>query len=399
MTAAGIAVLEICREGLDRRLKSKTSLAIDTAQRRALAWFDENFSVERNPGGGGWLCYYLYGLERVGSLLELDSIGGEDWYLEGARVLVRDQLPSGAWRAQTLEPSTCFALLFLERATAPTTGEGPTRQVVRLGEGEVQLRGTGTNPLAVWITGFDEAALQELGTKGNGPRIAKVEHLVDGRVVETLDGMPRRAWRGERYAHRHVFRETGTHLVSARVHVVRPEMPAGETVGTVVLESDGFEVEIATIPAEWMVPFAKLAGENLLRGVDVEVRVSSGNAPDAATDGLQSTRWLAQASDRHPSISLRFPRAIRADTIALSGPDACAADRGEHDVIARAVVTVDGKLELSVRFPTDPLQPAILELDRPRSIRSLDVELLERIPGSGRTATVGLAEVGLFRTR
>ena len=51
MTAAGIAVLEICREGLGKKITSKLSLTIDGAQGRALRWFDENFSASRNPGG------------------------------------------------------------------------------------------------------------------------------------------------------------------------------------------------------------------------------------------------------------------------------------------------------------------------------------------------------------
>jgi len=404
MTAAGIAVLEICREGLGRRLTTKTSLQIDTAQRRALAWFDESFSVEQNPGGGGWLCYYLYGLERVGALLELDRIGGEDWYLEGARVLVSDQLPDGAWRSQTLEPSTCFALLFLERATARTTGELPTRTVVHTGEGAVRLRGTGTNPLTVWITGFDEAALAELapaggGPGGRGPRVARVEHLVDGRVVESLPGDPHRPWSGEQYATRHTFTTVGRHHVGTRVHVVPPERPASETVPTVVLESACFEVDIERLPADWMVPFVELDVENLLAGAEVEARASSGSNPAAAVDGLQSTRWLADASDRFPSLTLRFARALRADTIALSGPDARAAERGEHDAVAWARVTIDGDDPVSVRFPTDPLQPALLELDRPRTIHTLEIRLLERVPGSGRTHTVGVAEVGVFRGR
>lgn len=400
MTAAGIAVLEICREGLGGRLTTKTSLAIDTAQQRALAWFDERFSVEQNPGGG-WLCYYLYGLERVGALLRLDRIGGEDWYLEGARVLVRDQLADGSWRGQTLEPDTCFALLFLERATARTTGELPPRTVVHTCEGDVHLRGTGTDPLTVWITGFDERALAELGTGGRGPRVARVEHLLDGRVVETVSGDPRRPWSGEKYAARHTFTTVGAHRVGARVHVVRPERPAGETVATVVLESAGFEVEVEVerLPVDWMVPFARLNGENLLTGAEVEARASSGANPSAAVDGRQSSCWLADASDRFPSLTLRFARALRADTIALSGPDARASERGEHDAVAWARVTIDGDDTFSVRFPPDPLQPALLELDRPRSIHTLELRLLERVPGSGRTHTVGVTEVGVFRRR
>ena len=64
-----------------------------------------------------------------------------------------------------------------------------------------------------------------------------------------------------------------------------------------------------------------------------------------------------------------------------------------------AVVTINGQVEVSVVFPTDPIRPAILRLDRPYSIRNLDIRLVERIPGSGRSSRVGLAEIGLFIER
>ena len=52
-----------------------------------------------------------------------------------------------------------------------------------------------------------------------------------------------------------------------------------------------------------------------------------------------------------------------------------------------------------VLFGVDPLQPAVIELDRPRAIRRLSISLVERIPGSGRVPGVGLAEIGLEYVR
>ena len=44
-----------------------------------------------------------------------------DWYREGAEYLIRAQLRSGAWRGGGRGglTNTCFALLFLRRATTP----------------------------------------------------------------------------------------------------------------------------------------------------------------------------------------------------------------------------------------------------------------------------------------
>ncbi len=406
MTAAGIAVLEICRAGLGRKLTSKLSLTLDTAQARAFAWFDGNFAIDTNPDGGGWLHYYLYGLERIGSLLDRDEIAGRDWYFEGARQLVSDQARDGSWRTRHVEPSTCFALLFLQRATAPVTGsEKKTRGRARVSGGDVQLRATGSNPLTIWITGFDERVLRSWGHEGAGPRIARVEYLVDGKAAATVDASPRRGWRGEQHAERLTFSLPGRHEIGIRVHVVRPEAPLQATQATVVLETEGFEVDVETALSDWMVPFSRLAVNNLLLQLDpaeVEVSASStsgGASPHLAVDGHQGTSWLARGEDLQPTLDLQLPRSIKADVVSFSGPDACAADRGWHDTLARAVIRINGKYEHSVTFAADPLRPALLHLDRPRAIRRLEIELPERIPGSGHESTVGLAEVGLYLSR
>ena len=400
MTAAGIAVLEICRDGLGRRLGSRESLAIDRAQKRALAWLAGSFSVDRNPGGGAWLEYYLYGLERVGALLELDEIGGHTWYLEGARRLVIDQLETGEWPARDPESASCFALLFLQRATAPRTGPQLRSERVHVSEGAVRLRGTGSGTLAVWIDGFDEEVLREHGHGGRGPRVKEVVYLVDGKPVATVEGDPASGWEGEKYPTQHVFDRAGAHRVRALVRVV----PGGQSPDTpaVELEADGFELVVEDVLSDWMLPCALDASRNLLGGQEVSVESSSASSSGSAkqaVDGLQSTAWVARSTDLQPSLSLAFGKPIRIDAITLGGADARPQDRGRYDAIARAEVVLDGRDPFTVRFSRDSLEPAVLRLDRTRSIRRLEVRILERIPRSGRTSAVGLAEIGLLRGR
>ncbi len=57
-------------------------------------------------------------------LYDSSLIGNRDWYLEGERVILRAQKPEGSWAESgpaTMRPSrdTCFAILFLKRATRP----------------------------------------------------------------------------------------------------------------------------------------------------------------------------------------------------------------------------------------------------------------------------------------
>jgi hypothetical protein len=133
MTTAGIASILACRKILEekksRLLTRSRSARIDTAVLDGLAWLDKHWTVDENPGIGLWYVnMYLYGLERVGDIKRVNLIGRHHWYDEGARRLVGMQKSDGHWTDTTHRPvdviGTCFALLFLDRATlATTTGD------------------------------------------------------------------------------------------------------------------------------------------------------------------------------------------------------------------------------------------------------------------------------------
>jgi hypothetical protein len=130
MTTAGIACLAIVKERLQALgdLDKETKSAIDKSMLDGLAWMSRNFAVDKNPGQGAWHYYYLYGLERVGAFTGLRYIGKNDWYRAGARYLLQEQQKDGHWpepaKTDHLQyeerlVQTCFALLFLRRATVP----------------------------------------------------------------------------------------------------------------------------------------------------------------------------------------------------------------------------------------------------------------------------------------
>ena len=131
MTCAGIASLSLCRHHLRRIGSNKLTPAVDTAIEETIlgawAWLDINWATDRHPHhpGNGWLYYYLYSLERAGILHGVKRIGGKDWYFEGAAQLLARQKEKGGWGGGKDEKvaETCFALLFLKRATAPLTGK------------------------------------------------------------------------------------------------------------------------------------------------------------------------------------------------------------------------------------------------------------------------------------
>ena len=105
---------------------------IDDGVRDGFAWLAQHFSVRVNPGcaehADNHRAYYLYCLERCCELSEVAQLQGRDWYYEGGMQLLLAQRPDGAFRsghASTLMiDSTCFAVLFLAKASArgPITG-------------------------------------------------------------------------------------------------------------------------------------------------------------------------------------------------------------------------------------------------------------------------------------
>ncbi|MBI2900910.1 MAG: hypothetical protein HYY17_12055 [Planctomycetes bacterium] len=107
------------------------------ADRRVAAgfrWLEANFSVEENPRKKQWYYYYMYALERAGIFAGTERIGKHVWYDEGAAVLLRRQQDDGSWSRRPppnnggnrpgpppgdMIADTCFAILFLRRATRP----------------------------------------------------------------------------------------------------------------------------------------------------------------------------------------------------------------------------------------------------------------------------------------
>jgi hypothetical protein len=106
MTAGGVGSLVIYRWMLHQPWADEAHV------KKGMEWLDTNVRG-RLPK---WHIYYLYGEERIGMLYGTDRIGSRDWYDEGAAWLLKNQAANGSWRNVV---DSCFAILFLRRATAP----------------------------------------------------------------------------------------------------------------------------------------------------------------------------------------------------------------------------------------------------------------------------------------
>ena len=129
MTAGAVSAVVIYDHILHRNWKR------DKTVKDGMAWLEKNYTVTKNPGpcqhGGHpkkFLGYYLYAFERVGMLYGTVKFGSHFWYLDGAEWLLSKQRGDGAWSVshhsgKKGNPNpvwdTCFAILFLKRATRP----------------------------------------------------------------------------------------------------------------------------------------------------------------------------------------------------------------------------------------------------------------------------------------
>jgi hypothetical protein len=130
MTAGGLGSLASYKRMLKEELKDDKYVAA------AVNWLATKFRVDANFDSKGskhpeWQYYYLYGLERAGVLAGVVKFGNHEWYWDGAEYLIKNQRNDGSWKAakaglhtsqkyQDLVNSmldTCFAILFLKRAT------------------------------------------------------------------------------------------------------------------------------------------------------------------------------------------------------------------------------------------------------------------------------------------
>ncbi|TAH35049.1 MAG: hypothetical protein EYC70_14780 [Planctomycetota bacterium] len=125
ITAASLSGLEILEEIGGQRASVQAVLRKHSKDRQAAEqWLEQHYMVRGNARGLRawtpiWHYAYLYALERYGGLSGKATIGGHDWYQEGARWLVDEQRANGVWDPGDGHPlsDTCWALLFLRRAT------------------------------------------------------------------------------------------------------------------------------------------------------------------------------------------------------------------------------------------------------------------------------------------
>jgi hypothetical protein len=393
MSTAGIATLAICLEQLGEQCPSKLRATIERQSDFGLNWMITHWSVSSNPGKNDWVHYYLYGMERVGAFMDTELIGEREWYWEGAEFLCNSQGATGAnaghwgYPHGRNESATCFALLFLERAskTAFTDPHGSSEKKVSKSDpaaSPIQVSAMSASPASFWISKADLAAMQ-------GKKVVEVEYHGrepggEWRLLSSIEA-PEVVSPRERYAGRYTFDKAGAYEVRA-IAILEDdtEITSGVTSITV---TEATEAGIKSYPQD--------AAKNLMPSGQPQITASSGGNPRDMVDNKMVTRWVCAGNDATPTIEIELQRPVTADKILFTHARNRPIEQDNNPMAIRVRVWIDRDDPIDVEI--DPLarSKSIMQLPEARSIRKLKFQILAATGGGIGAASVGFSEIEL----
>jgi hypothetical protein len=410
MTAAGITILWICDEQLKGHSKHGSLAAL---ARRGVLWLAQYFGVDCNPKlGSKWQNYWLYGLERVAALLKADKIGEHDWYREGARWLVDHQKPEGYWAVSEADVlDTCWALLFLTRATAVVSGV-PPRAARIYGDDRprdaISIRASGDSPLTFWISSWGEvekATYEWPKEEGRGLHVKSVEWFatpVGGAAgaaeiaIGKVERDARQPCGRERFGAQWSFSLPGRYRIRAVAHVAAPPAPPGEAMADADLESKPLEVHIREVLDPELMQYARDPQLDLLRNQKPNVYESSRRDEywpgRFAVDGLLTRCWASNDADPTPTLTIELEKPVRASDLLVTP----AVIDGDHPCrIAKLAVTLNGKgPPLELEMGPDDHRKSRLHFGT-QIVRKIELKVVAATHPEAAHRGVGLAEVEL----
>jgi hypothetical protein len=385
MTSAGITVLHLALEQMGKKAPSKLRKQCEAAMQSGLVWLGNHWSVTNNPPNRSWHYFQLYGLERIGSLLDIGLIGGHPWYLEGAQYLVKNQSPEGTWSEgasmSDKELSTCMGLLFLKRATsmAVTIEEAPEAPAQASTDAEanpdVVLKASGDTPMTFWVADSRVAPTKTLFFASELGQDSEVLKLGKGQV---LAGRP---------TLRFSFPRSGKWQVWCEL-----ETPVGQML------SPKLEVQVHRVLTPEMLDAASHWEQNLLRGNKFTAKVSSnrkGSKLDFAFDGKAGSSWKVTKDDVDPWVFLELEKGVRGQSIWFTSPHARTAAQGTERP-SKLLVIVNKRDSYTVDLADRALHKTELVLPKKTKIRQLEVHIQGIHHGQLGQFETGLAEIEIL---
>lgn len=410
MTVAGLTCLLVCQEQLTENGRKKRVLPnFKETLTGGLAWMDRHFAVDRNPKPHSnpkhyrWTYYYLYGVERVGTLAGRETFMDRDWYADGARWLLKRQGKNGNWGTAygESEMNTAFAILFLSRATlgARTSSNLKSRILLQSGGGktDIVIGCNRQNPGYVWIESWSKKVADKFGIKGGEQaiRVEKVDYFAGGKLLGTVTE-DSAGGRITRFPLKYRFEQNGDQEIHAAV-------TCGSRHGTIreTFETGKVKIYVHNVLTEMDRVQMEDLGANLLHGADPAVEVSSfwggGWNGQYAVDGFQGRGWLSSKPevDGAPWIEVELDKPVRANLVKVTHASADAFDPNRFGRAVRVRLTVNrGAQKHVVDVGSDERVKHEIPF-RTTRVKRLRIEVLDRVKGTHHTAS-GFGEIELF---
>jgi hypothetical protein len=380
---------------------------MDEVIARGLEWFDAHYNLHERPWPGNvdgrrWDYYFLYALQRVGMLAPATTMAGHDWYQDGARWLLKKQEGPGCWSTDYGEKqsNSCLAILFLLRASGPSTGSKvPGKRVYRTADAdaEVILVVTGDAPMRVWIESFDgwiKETYEWPGEEGQGLRVARVQYWVGDKKLAEVEGKSAIPSGNERFAATLLFDGPGPREVVAVIEIVPP---SGSDQETVELRSEPLPIEVTSGLLPWMREAIEDHSRNLLRQTRVRCSASSSLSDhwgeQRAADGLMGRGWACAESDTEPTITLDLDDAVRGNVLLFTHARETGHDPNAFARARALEVQINKAKWVRVEMDPDETHKTRMVLDRMQKVRRISVRLLDMQPGAKHAKAGGLMEI------
>jgi len=386
MTSAGIAVLAITREQLGERMKRTDLAKVNQAIDSGMLWLGQQFSLGRNPGRSGrsYFYYWLYGVERVGALLDVQMLGSHDWYAEGSSFLIEDQGAAGQWATPWGEEdiATSFSLLFLKRATARSavTGggsEGTNRHhATKTQKGSLVLHAVEGDPIVLWVVPPKGITLLSA-------------HYFARRKGE--DWQPIGVGEGNRFGYRFTADTPGSWEFQ-----VRGDSDQGKPWESEIL---GLEYETGIRVKD--LQYASDSSRNLMPSYRPTISISTqsgGNSGEYLVDNAWWSFWKCDLSDTSPTVEIKLRKKAKVDRILLSQAHTRKSEHDLHPHVARIELWINKDKEPTVyEVETSPARKTVIQFEKTMKINFLKIVITDVDGGVLGNASVGFSQIELQR--
>ncbi len=401
MCVGGMTCLLVCREQLaTNKAFESISRRIEIGLVKSEDWlrgnwsFDENLEVPRvKQPNHRWDYYYIYGLERVGSIWGKRMLAGHDWYSEGAAALLKKQGENGSWGTEYGESdsNTCFALLFATRASSATGSKIRHNAVAGDAKSAFSIYANRENPLVAWVGEMNDAVK---GRLESGEKIAAVDWLLNGARVGTvplpIGGNPLL----ERFTLQHSLTLNGKFDLMARMRFVDAAgKESGEEKSNLLTQYVDFVEESRHREA------VRDAGKNLVQnsaGAAVASTEWSGDyAAARGVDGRMGSSWLSKNDDPNPTLRLSFKRPPTATAFKMTQAQAYAVESNDWSRPKEIEFQLNGNKPQKFFLLDDPRIKQRIPF-KAVAVKQVRVTVKSVYSGYGQDRACGFKEVELY---